>query len=84
MEIDEEDQEQLDELLEQKKQLSNAIANIEMQKEQLDDRKAELLENLKELTNSLNNKMSEIQRVYEVNENYSYDKISGELVEQGE
>ena len=84
MEIDEEDQEQLDQLLEQKKQLGNAIASIEMQKKQLDGQKEDLLEDLEEVSNGLNNKMSEIQRVYEVDENYSYDKISGELVKKGE
>jgi len=84
MEIDEEDQEQLDQLLEQKKQLNNAIASIEMQKRQLDRQKEDLLEDLEEVSSELNNKMSEIQRVYEVDENYSYDKISGELVKKGE
>ena len=83
-EIEQEDQEQLDQLLEQKKQLNNAVAGIEMQKKHLDGQEEDLLENLKEISTELNNKMSEIQRVYEVDENYSYDKISGELVKKGE
>lgn len=84
VEIDEEDQEQLDQLLEQSKQLSNRIAQIEMQKKQLNEQKENLLENFQQVNQNLQNKMAEIKRVYEVDDGYSYDRVSGELVKSGE
>ena len=84
MEIDEEDQEQLDEILGNREQLTAAITQIEQQKKQLDERKDNLLEQYQELNNKLNSKMSELKRVYEVDDSYNYDRVSGELVEQGE
>jgi len=84
MEIDEEDREQLDSLLEKRKQLSETIAQIELQKSQLDEQKGNLLDDFQEVAQQLNQKMSEIKRVYDVDENYSYDRVSGELVERGE
>jgi len=80
MEIDEEDQEQLDEILGNREQLAAAVTQIEQQKKQLDQRKDNLLEQYQELNNKLNSKLNEIERVYEVDDNYSYDRVSGELI----
>ena len=84
MEIDEEDQEQLDEVLGNREQLAAAVTQIEQQKKQLDQRKDNLLEQYQDLNEKLNSKLNEIKRVYEVDDSYSYNRISGELVEQGE
>lgn len=84
IEIDNDDQEQLDQLLEKRKQISASIAQIEMQKKQLDEQKDNLLEQWEQIANNLNNKMSEIKRVYDVDGEYNYDRVSGELVESGD
>jgi len=80
MQIDEEDQEQLDEILGNREQLAATVTQIEQQKKQLDERKDNLLEQYQELNNKLNSKLNEIKRVYEVDDSYNYDRMSGELV----